>query len=396
MRTMAQIIAATGVGLRSIPHRPGNSLVIVIGIAGVVAVLVSVLAMSRGFQKTINAGARPDRVIVLVRGADSESNSVLSRATVAALQAAPGIKKDPNGNALISSEVVLVAPVARKGNGADAYITLRGVGERHFHVRPELKLVAGRMFEPGLHELIVGESARAQFAGLELGNQVRLHDGDWTIVGVFAGGDNVRESEVMADAQTVLSSYKLDAFNSATALLESDASLTTFRSALAEQPLLNVQALAEPEYLGIVSRSINRLLGIVAYVIGGIMAVGALFSVLNTMYSAVGARIVELATLRAIGFSARAIVASIVIEALLLAVVGSAIGIAIAYLAFDGRTISTLGGSRWDTQVVYALTITPALIAIAVGLACAVGLLGGLAPALKAARASVAESVRAI
>jgi putative ABC transport system permease protein len=396
MRTMTQILAATGVGLRSIPQRLGNSLVIVIGMAGVVAVLVSVLAMSRGFQETINAGARPDRVIVLVRGADSESNSVLSRATVAALQAAPGIKKDPSGNTLISSEVVLVAPVARKSNSADAYITLRGVGERHFQVRPELQLVAGRTFEPGLHELIVGESARAQFAGLEVGNQVRLHDGDWTIVGVFAGGDNVRESEVMADAQTVLSSYKLDAYNSATALLESDSSLTTFRSALARQASLDVQVLPEPQYLGIVSRSINRLLGIVAYAIGGIMAVGALFSVLNTMYSAVGVRIVELATLRAIGFSARAIVASIVIEALLLAVVGSAIGIAVAYLAFDGRTISTLGGTRWDTQIVYALTITPALVAVAVALACSVGLLGGLAPALKAARASIAESVRAI
>jgi len=395
MRTMTQIFAATGVGLRSIPQRLGNSLVIVIGMAGVVAVLVSVLAMSRGFRETINAGARPDRVIVLVRGADSESNSVLSRATVAALQAAPGLRKDPSGNALISSEVVLVAPVARKSNGADAYITLRGVGERHFQVHPELKLVAGRMFEPGLHELIVGESARAQFAGLEVGNQVRLHDGDWTIVGVFAGGDNVRESEVMADAQTVLSSYQLDAFNSATALLESDASLMTFRSALAQQPSLDVQVLPEPEYLGMVSRSINRLLGIVAYAIGGIMAVGALFSVLNTMYSAVGARIVELATLRAIGFSAPAIVASIVIEALLLAVVGSAIGIAIAYLAFDGRTISTLGGTRWDTQVVYALTITPALVAVAVALACSVGMLGSLAPALKAARASIATSVRA-
>jgi putative ABC transport system permease protein len=395
MRTMTQIVAATSVGLKSIPQRLGNSLVIVIGVAGVVAVLVSVLAMSRGFQNTINAGARPDRVIVLTRGADSESNSALSRAAVAAIEGAPGIKKDASGKGLISSEIVLVAPVVRKRNNADAYITLRGVGARHFDVHPELKLVAGRMFEPGLHELIVGESARGQFAGLELGSQVRLHDGDWTIVGVFAGGDNVRESEAMADAQTVLSSYKLDGFNSATALLESNASLTTFTSALAQQPLLDVQVLREPEYLGMVSRSIDRLLGIVAYAIGGIMAVGALFSVLNTMYSAVTARIVELATMRAIGFSARAILASIVIEALLLAVVGSAIGVVIAYLAFDGRTISTLGGTRWDTQVVYALTITPALVMIAVTLACTVGLLGGLSPALKAARASVADSLRA-
>lgn len=394
MRAAAQIVAVTAVGLRSIPHRLGNSLVIVIGIASVVAVLISVLAMSAGFQRIALGDARPDRAIVLTRGADGEGTSFLSRENVATIAAAPGISKGADGKPIVSAEVLLVAPVARKSTGADAYITLRGVGDQHFRLRPELKLVSGRMFERGLHELIVGQAAQAQFAGLETGSRVRLHDGDWTIVGVFAGGDTVRESEVMSDAQTVLSAYKLDTFNSVSALLADEGSLTTLRDALSVQPGLSVNVLAEPQYLAMVSRSINRLLQVVAYAIGGIMAIGALFGALNTMYSAVASRASEIATLRALGFGSRTVVVSILIEALLLATLGACIGIAVAYLAFDGKAISTLGGSRWDSQVVYSLTITPALVAIATALACGIGLLGGLFPAFRATRASVAESLR--
>lgn len=395
MRAVAQIVAVTAVGLRSIPHRLGNSLVIVIGIAGVVAVLISVLAMSAGFQRTALGDARPDRAIVLSRGAESESTSSLSRENVAAILAAPGIVQGAGGRPIASAEVLLVAPVARKSTGADAYITLRGVGEQHFALRPELQLVTGRMFEPGLHELIVGRAALAQFAGLDVGSSVRLHDGEWTIVGVFAGGDSVRESEVLSDAQTVLSSYKLETFNSVSALLAGAGALATFKDALQLQPGLSVQTLSEPEYLAMVSRPINRLLRVVAYAIGTIMAIGALFGALNTMYSAVASRTSEIATLRALGFGSNTILVAILIEALLLAALGAGAGIAIAYLGFDGNAISTLGGSRWDSQVVYSLTITPALVAIATAVACGIGLLGGLFPAFRAARASVVESLRA-
>lgn len=394
MRSLQQIVAATAFCLRSVPHRSGSSLVIVIGIAGVVAVLISVLAMSTGFERTIRGDARADRAIVLIQGADSESSSSLTRANIATVQAAPGIKGDENGRPLVSAEALLVAPVARKHNDADAYITLRGVGDHYFSVRPELALVAGRMFAPGLREVIVGEAAQTQFAGLEIGGVLRLHDGDWAIVGVFSGGDNVRESEVVADAQTVLSAYKLNAFNSATAVLESPRSFAQFETALRRDPTLSVQVLAEPEYAAIVSRSIHRLLRAVAITIGGIMAIGALFGALNTMYSAVIARTTEIATLRAIGFGSAAVIASILIEALLLALAGACIGAAIAYAAFNGRAISTLGGARWDSQVVYSLTITPALLAIAIAIACVIGLLGGLFPALRAARASVADGLR--
>jgi putative ABC transport system permease protein len=199
----------------------------------------------------------------------------------------------------------------------------------------------------------------------------------------------------LSDAQTVLSSYKLDTFSSASVLLAGAGSLAAFKAALNLRPGLSVQVLSEPQYLAMVSRSINRLLSVVAYAIGTIMAIGALFGALNTMYSAVASRTSEIATLRALGFGSNTVLVAILIEALLLAALGAGAGIAIAYLGFDGRAISTLGGSRWDSQVVYSLAITPALVAIATAVACGIGLLGGLFPALRAARASVTESLRA-
>lgn len=396
MNLTGQIIAATSFSLRSIPLRLGNALVIVIGIAGVVAVLTSVLAMSAGFARTIRGDARADRAIVITRGAESEGSgmSVLSRNDVATIAHAPGIKKDADGKPLVSADVLLVAPVARRHNNVDAYITLRGVGEKYFAIRPELRLVAGRMFETGLREVIVGAAAQSQFAGIELGGTLRLHDGDWKIVGVFSGGDNARSTEVLVDAQMMLSAYKLDTFNGVTVVLETRGAIARFRDALALDPTLTVDAFAEPEYLAVVSRSMNRLLSIVAYAIGGIMSLGALFGALNTMYSAVVARAVELATLRAIGFRPATVVASLMLEALLLSLIGACIGIAIAYAAFNGRAISTLGGARWDAQVVYALTVTPSIVLIAIALGCGIGLMGGLFPAVRAARSPVVDALR--
>jgi putative ABC transport system permease protein len=386
----------TAVGLRSIPHRLGNSLVIVVGIAGVTAVLISVLAMSYGFDRTIRADARSDRVLVLGQGVDSESNSSLLREQVAIVASSPGVRKDASGAPVASPEIVLVAPVARKGSGHDAYVTLRGVGDQVMRLRPEIEIIAGRMFEPGVREIVVGRAAQKQFAGLDVGAPLRLHDGDWKIVGVFAGGDNVRESEVMADVLTVMSSYKLDAYNSVTVLLESAQSYSTFKVALSAHPSMRVDALTEPAYLERVSRPMHRLLTVVAVAIGGIMAIGALCGALNTMYSAVSARLREIATFHALGFGAGAIVTSILIEALLLAMLGAIAGAAIAYAAFDGRTISTLGGTRWDSQLVYSLAVTPGLLASAAGVACAIGFVGGLFPALRAVRASVADALRTI
>jgi putative ABC transport system permease protein len=293
----------------------------------------------------------------------------------------------------VSAEVTMPAPVARKRDNSDVNVTLRGVGEQYFAVRPELKLIAGRMLHPGTQELLVGEAAQNQFAGLEIGNQLRLPGGDWTVVGTFAGGNGSRESEVVADGRTVMLAYKLTSANTITVVLDSATALPTLRAALAAQPSLSVEVHAEPEYLATADNPTNTMLRLVAYAIGSIMAVGAFFSALNSMHSAVVQRTVEIATLRAIGFSASAVAASILIEALLLALAGAAIGVAIAYAAFNGTVISTLGGAEFDSQIVYALVITPSLVAISVLLACAVGLIGGFFPALRAAPANVADAL---
>ena len=390
---LRQILALTGVALRSIPHRLGNSLVIVVGIACVVTVLLSLLAMLVGFSRTIQGDAREDRVLVITQGADSEGNSFLSRENADLVLAAPGIRRDPEGKPIAVAELVLVAPVIRR-DGRDAYITLRGTGPKLRELRPELELVSGRMFRPGLHELIVGRAAHLQFQGLGLGKVVRLHDGDWTIVGIFAGGDSVRDSEAIADATTIMDAYQVKAFNSVTASLKNRSSLALLQDALGREPSLSVNVLTEPDYLAMVSGDTNKLLATVAWLIGGIMGIGALFGALNTMYSAVAARMFEIATLRALGFAPTAVVGSIVVEATLLSLSGACVGIAAAYAMFDGSSVNTLGGSRWDSQLVYSLSVSPALILFATALACGIGILGGLFPAIRSINTPVADSLR--
>ncbi|HEY0745538.1 MAG TPA: ABC transporter permease [Steroidobacteraceae bacterium] len=396
MGLAGQILALATANIRSIPLRLGNSLVIVVGIAGVVAVLISVLAMFVGFRATIQGDGRDDRMIVLTRGATAEYESSLSRENVAAVMNAPGIRHDPRNHPMVSAEVILVAPVARKHDSSDVNVTLRGVGEQYFNVRPELRLVSGRMFHAGNQELLVGASAHSQFAGLDIGNQVRLQDGDWRVVGTFAGGNGSRESEVVADAQTVMSAYKLDAFNTMTVMLDPANTETGLKEVLSRDPTLLVDVRSEPEYLATASGSVNRQLRLVAYAIGSIMGLGALFGALNSMHSAVTSRTVEIATLRAIGFAPLAVAIAVLIEGLLLALLGATIGVAIAYIAFNGATISTLGGALFDSQLVYSLSITPAVIVTATLLAGAIGLLGGILPAIRAARLNVANALHEI
>lgn len=388
-----QVFTVTALSLRSIPQRLGNSLVVVTGIAGVVAVLLAVLTMYVSFRHTINADGNPHRAIVMSRTAASEDDSDLSLEAIAAVTDAPGVKRDGANRPLGSAELIMEAPVARRRDRSDVHITLRGVGPEYFAVRPELKLISGRMFKAGTQELLVGEAARRQFLGLEVGNQLRLQGGDWTVVGVFAGGNGSRESEVIADAKTVMSAYKLNSVNTMTVVLDSPGSLTSMQTALNAQATLTLAVRSEPDYLAMAAGTTDRMLRLVAYAVGSIMALGAFFAALNSMHSAVASRTVEIATLRAIGFSAKAVTASILIEALLLALLGAAIGVAVAYTAFNGTVISTLGGALFDSQVVYALIITPTLAIVAVLLACGLGLLGGLFPAIGAARANVADAL---
>lgn len=390
MKLVSPVGALTANALRQIPQRLGNALVIVVGIAGVVAVLIPVLALYSGFRTTLTGDGRSDRAIVLARAETTEYNSSLSRESVAVISDASGVRHDSRGEPMVSAEVVLAAPVSRKRDHSDVNVTLRGVGPNYFEIRPELKLVAGRRYRSGTRELLVGAAAQSQFEGLGIGEHVRLEDGDWTVVGVVAGGSGARQSELIADAQTVMSAYKFDNFNSVTAMLESAQAFPKFATALSHDGRLLVSVRSEPQYLAQASAAVNTMLRLVAYAIGSIMSLGAVFAALNATYSAIIARTVEIATLRAIGFAASTVALAVLIETLLLSIVGAAVGATVSYAAFGGATVSTLGGALFDSQLVYSLTLTPGLMGCTILLACGLGLAGGLVPAVRAARANIA------
>jgi putative ABC transport system permease protein len=383
--------AVTALNLASIPRRMGSSLVIVIGIAGVVGVLISVLAMAQGFLDTMSHTGRPDRAVVLRGGSQSELASTLTRDQAVAIADAPGVTSDASGHAIQSAEVVAIVTLPLKASGTDANVTLRGVGPQAFELRPELKLTAGRLFQPGLREVIVGRSAQGQFAGLDLGSHIAFRDSDWTVVGVFDTADS-HGSEILGDVDTVLAAYRRNLFQSVTVMLRSPGDFDGFKSALTSDPRLAVEVLSEPDYYARLSKQLGTLLKFIGYVVGGIMAVGALFGALNTMYSAVSARTVEIATLRAIGFGATPILISVFVEALVLSLMGAVLGALLAWLFFSGNAINSLSGNF--TQVVFHLEVSWALVGLGIGWAIVLGLVGGLFPALRAARRPVVEALR--
>ena len=388
-----QLIAVISMSLQTLPQRLGASSVIVTGIAGVVAVLVSVLAMGVGFRHTLADAGRDDRVIILRGGSDAELNSNLTRNDIDTIGNAPGLAKDAEGKPLLSSELVTVVNVPKIDTGTDANVTLRGVGSKLTSVRPELKILRGRMFRPAVRELIAGAGAVKQFRGLEPGNVVHMRNADWTVTGVFESNGDVHESELLADVDTVGSALERTGYSSAIGLLDSAGAFPAFKDALTTDPQLKVDVQREPSYYAAQSKQLSTTISIVGNTVAIIMAVGAMFGALNTMYSAVAARGLEIATLRAIGFGALPVLLSVMLEALLLSLLGAAIGASLAWLFFNGHTVSTLGGAF--AQVVFKLTVTRELIIAGLVWACVIGLLGGFFPALRAARLPVAEALRA-
>jgi putative ABC transport system permease protein len=375
-------------GLRTIPDRLGPSLVIVIGMALVVAVTISILSMSVGFMRTVNNTGRTDRAIVLSHGSQFEFASSLSRENVLTIADAPGIKLAGDGKPIVSADYLTAILVTKKSDGLDAYVALRGIGPEGFALRPEIKLVSGRMFQSARHELIVGKSALAQFEGLEVGSPVPLPDGDWTITGSFESNGDEHESDLLADSETLLSTMRANTFNSVTAMLEKPESLDQFRTAVTTNPTLAVDVARETRFLSDQSKYLNTFLTMIAYVVGGIMGLGATFGALNTMYTAVSARAMEIATLRAIGFSGAAVAASVLAESLVLAIFGAAIGAIAAWVAFNGN-LHAVGG------LVFKLAVAPGLVGLGLGFAFALGFVGGLFPAIRAASLPVADALRA-
>jgi putative ABC transport system permease protein len=389
---LSQAFAITGINIRSIPERWGSSLVIVIGLAGVVAVFTALLAMATGFESTLRATGRADAAIVMRGGSNAELNSGLDREQTDLIEQAPGIRTGADGKPLASAEMMIIAELIRRDdvkNGAN--ITVRGVEPAAFALRPQLKIVAGRSFTTGLRELIVGRGVLRQFQGAELGKVVRMRGSDWTVVGVFESGD-AHDSELWTDINVARTTFGRNGSSSVLAALEGPDGFGRLKGALAADPRVNVDVVREQDYFSGQTKQFRKTIGFLAGVVTLIMALGAVFAALNSMYAAVAARGKEIATLRAIGFGGLPVLISVMIEALLLALAGGVLGALIAYLLFNNLSVSTLGENF--TQVVFNFKVTPELVVRGLVIAVVIGMIGGLLPAIRAARLSVATSLR--
>lgn len=387
-----QTLTVTGVGLSTLSSRWGASSVIVIGIAGVVGVLVTLLAMGEGFQATLKQTGRDDTAIVMRAGAQSELNSVLDHDSAVLIGQAPGIARDAQGHPLASPELVVIASLPKKSSHLDSNVEIRGIGQQGWALRPNAKITAGRAFKPGLRELDVGKGAREQFAGVDIGSTLNLNNQTWTVVGQFDSGDALN-SELWGDADVVASTYRRgSSATSVVAKLTSAAAFDQFKAALAADPRLKVDASTTRDYYSRQSEQLNRLIRILGTTVALIMAIGAIFGALNTMYAAVAARSREIATLRAIGFRGAPVVVSVMLETMLLALLGGVLGALVAWALFDHYTVSTLGSNF--SQVVFQFKVSPALLWSGLKWALAIGFIGGLFPAVRAARLPVTAALR--
>jgi len=389
---LKQVLTITQLGLRSIPERLGPSLVIVVGLAGVVAVFTALLAMAAGFQSTLEAAGRADVALVLRGGSQAELNSGLTREQATIIKQVPGVAAGDDGQPLASAEVMVIAELMKTGEQSGSNITVRGVEPAGFELRPKLKIVEGRRFKPGLKELIVGRGVTQQYQGAGLGKTLRMRGSDWTVVGVFESGD-ANESELWADAEVAQSAFNRQGFSSVRLQLADPKGLQAVKDALTADPRVNVDVESEQSYFSGQTKNFRQTIGALAGVVTLIMALGATFAALNTMYAAVGTRSREIATLRAIGFGGFPVVLSIMIESLVLALAGGLLGAALAYVLFNNMAVSTLGSNF--TQVLFRFAVTPALVVDGLVIAVAIGMLGGLLPALRAARQPVTTALRA-
>jgi putative ABC transport system permease protein len=391
MSRMTQVREITLMNLRSIPDRLAASLVIVIGIAGVVGVLVALLSMSAGLGQTLGSTGEPDQVVISRGGSQGEISSGISIAGMTLIKQDPAIARGADGLPLASGELVAITEVPRPGQDSGANVSLRGLEPVGFELRPKYKLLEGRRFRLGVQELMVGAGAARQFQGLEVGRVLRFRGSDWTIVGHFESG-GAYDSELWTDRETAQSAFARTGVSTVLARLRSVDGLEAMEKRLTTDPQLDVDVRLQDAYFAGQSGNLTATIGGLAGFVAFIMGIGAVFGALNTMYSAVSARTQEIGTLRALGFGALPVVTSVMAEALLLSLLGGLLGAAVAYLAFNGYAVSTLGGGF--TQVAFQFAVTPGLVLTGLVIALLIGFLGGLAPALRAARLPVTAALR--
>ncbi len=392
MSGLNQIVAVTWLNLRNLPQRVGSSVVAVVGVAAVVLVFAAVLSMAKGFERTMIAAGSDDTAIIMRGGSTSELNSGLSNEQVLIIADAPGVLKDGD-TAVLSAELYVIVDVKKKSTNSDANVPFRGVQPGAFDVRNGVRLVDGRMFEEGKNEILVGRAAQQEFMGLETGATIRFGQSDWDIVGVFEANGSVSESELWTDVRVLQGSYRRgNSFQSVRVRLQGNDSLAELEAALEEDPRIDADVMTEREYYSSQAEPLVRFIRFIGYPLTILMAIGAIFGALNSMYSSVSVRGKEIATLRALGFGPLSVLISTLVESTLLALIGGLIGGAIAFLVFNGYQVSTLGASF--SQVVFDFAVTPELLVDGLKAALIIGAVGGLFPAIRAARLPVAQALR--
>lgn len=381
--------------LRSVRQRWTSAIVAVLGIAGTVGVFVAMLSLAKGFKATLVSSGASDNAMVRRAGSTSEMDSSIALDQVKIMEDAPGVARGVNGP-LVTSEIVVIAPFPLRSTGTDANVQIRGVSARTLDVRKQVKLVQGRFFEPGVAELIVGHNAARTYSGLTLGNSVKFGGGTWRVVGVFDAGGSAFDSEVWCDSRVLNQIYHRpdNIFQSVTVHLESQGAFQKFKDTVTSDPRLTVDVSREVEYYDKQSRTLTTLITTLGGIVAVIMGIGAIFGALNTMYSAVAERSREIATLRALGFGAGSVVASFMVEALLISFIGGLLG-CIAVLPLNGLTT---GAMNWQTfsHLAFAFRVTPLLLQMGIIFALVMGIVGGLPPALRAARRPVAPALRGL
>ncbi len=387
MHLLSQIVAITGLNLRNLSQRVGSSTAAVVGIAGVVTVFVAVLSIAEGFQQTLARTGSPETAIVMRGGTDTEMNSILLREQTRIISDAPQVES-------ASAELFVIVDVPKRSTGTDANVPLRGVQPAAFDVRQNLRIVEGRRFEPGRNEVIVGQGAASQFAGLDVGAVLRWGENEWSVVGVFEAGGSAAESEIWCDASVLQPAYRRgDSFQAVYVQLSSPEAFVPFKDALMTDPRLNVRVEREQEYYAEQSVTLHSIITTLGVIVAGLMGVGAVFGALNTMYSAVAARTREIATLRALGFSGSSIVVSVIIESIVLSVAGGLLGGAIAYLGFHGYQTATMNWQSFS-QIAFRFAVTSSLLVQGMLYATIMGLIGGVLPAIRAVRMPIVNALR--
>ena len=390
---LSQVGAVTKFGLLSIPQRGGSVGAAVFGIGGVVAVLVGVLSMGTGFRRTLDASGSPDAAIVLRGGADSEMFSGLTLESTRIIADAPGIARAA-GSACASPELFVIIGLPKRATGTEANVPMRGVLQGALKVRDKLNILQGRMFEWGKNEVIVGAGALSQFEGLEVGGRLRVGRDLWPIVGMFSTGGGTSDSEIWTDASVLQAAYhRGTTYQSVLLRLLTPGSFPDLKEWLGADPRLNIKVLRQDDYYAQQSKAVTKVIKTLGYLVAALMAVGAVFGALNTMYSSVAARTREIATLRALGFGGGAVVVSVMIESLAVALTGGLLGGVIAYFVFNGLETSTMSWPSFN-MVTFAYTVTPDLLVQGTVWAVLIGLIGGLFPAIRGARLPIAAALR--